>query len=156
MFLIGILLIAAGVLILAVGRFAHANTVGLILVALGAIAILVDVVPSDVEAASAGALILGLPLPERLRSRLMWWRHDLDRWLDMRALDLARVLPKRLRMWVVVDSTNEARRLYPHASGYAGPDGLTYAHIHDGARRERPSWDRVVAEARVAEESAAR
>jgi hypothetical protein len=51
-------------------------------------------------------------------------------WVAMR-------LPGSLRMWVVVDATNTARRMYPDPTGYAGPDGLDYSHIYDGARRER-------------------
>lgn len=42
-------------------------------------------------------------------------------------------------MWVVVDATNTARNLYPDPSGYAGPDGLDYRHIHDGALRRQVS-----------------
>lgn len=40
-------------------------------------------------------------------------------------------------MWVVVDSTNQARLLYPDPTGYADPDGLEYKHIYDGALKSR-------------------
>lgn len=68
------------------------------------------------------------------------WRdfcYELDKQLDMVCLRIASVMPARLRMWVVVDATSEARRLYPAADGYAGPDGLGYKHIYDGALREK-------------------
>lgn len=62
-------------------------------------------------------------------------RYEAGKRVDRVCLWLAHRFPARLRMWVVVDSTNEARRLYPDPSGYAGPDGLEYKHIHDGALR---------------------
>lgn len=62
-------------------------------------------------------------------------RYEAGKRVDRAYLWLAARLPARLRMWVVVDSTNEARRLYPDPTGYAGPDGLEYKHIHDGALR---------------------
>lgn len=67
-------------------------------------------------------------------------RYEIDKRVDRLSLTIAHRLPGRLRMWVVVDSTNAARRLYPHHTGYAGPDGLTYKEIYDGAlapRRKR-------------------
>ncbi len=64
-------------------------------------------------------------------------RYEIDKRVDRLSLAIAYRLPGRLRMWVVVDSTNEARRLYPHPTGYAGPDGLTYKEIHDGALRRK-------------------
>lgn len=64
-------------------------------------------------------------------------RYEADKRIDRICLAVASRLPSRLRMWVVVDSTNEARRLYPHATGHAGPDGLGYSEIYDGALRER-------------------
>lgn len=60
-----------------------------------------------------------------------------ERWRDELCLAVARRLPGRLRMWVVVDSTNTAIELYPRPDGYAGPDGVTYSMIHDGALRVR-------------------
>jgi hypothetical protein len=57
--------------------------------------------------------------------------------IDNALLWLAARLPGRLRMWVVVDATNTARRLHPDPTGYAGPDGLGYKEIHDGALRGR-------------------
>jgi len=50
---------------------------------------------------------------------------------------VAQHLPREVRKWVVVDSTNVARRLYPDPTGYAGPDGLGYEEIHDGAMRKK-------------------
>jgi hypothetical protein len=64
-------------------------------------------------------------------------RHEIGRRADNALLKIAYRMPRRLRMWAVVVATNEARKLYPHPSGYAGPDGLTYAEIHDGALGER-------------------
>lgn len=66
-------------------------------------------------------------------------RHEIDRKLDGLLLTVAHRMPARLRMWVVVDSTNTARRLYPEPDGYAGPDGLTFKHIYDGALRTKQS-----------------
>lgn len=65
------------------------------------------------------------------------WRYEASKRIERMWLSIARRLPAGLRMWVVVDATNEARRLYPHPTGYAGPDGLTYKEIHDGALRRR-------------------
>lgn len=73
----------------------------------------------------------------------MYWtrwvhlKHEIGMRADRVCLWVAGRMPGRLRMWVVVDSTNTARRMYPDPSGYAGPDGLTYKHIHDGARRTK-------------------
>jgi len=64
-------------------------------------------------------------------------RYETDKRIERFCMWLAHRMPARLRMWAVVDATNEARRLYPHPTGYAGPDGLGYAHIHDGALRRR-------------------
>lgn len=64
-------------------------------------------------------------------------KHEITRRGDMALLSLARVLPGRLRTWVVVDSANVSIfQLHPRPDGYAGPDGLTYSHIYDGALRE--------------------
>jgi hypothetical protein len=139
MVLLGILLIAAGILILALGRFPHATTVGLIVAVAGVAIVLVAAL--DTSDASAAA-VFALPLPGRL-GRLRYWthwhnlRHEFDRRLDMLCLSLAIRMPARLRLWVVVDSTNTARQLYPDPTGYAGPNGLEYRHIHDGALRGR-------------------
>lgn len=65
-------------------------------------------------------------------------RYEADKRIERLCLAVAVRLPARLRLWVVVDSTNVARNLYPHPSGYAGPDGLGYSEIHDGALRRRP------------------
>jgi hypothetical protein len=65
--------------------------------------------------------------------RYEFWIKKKERFL----MWLAMHMPGQLRMWVVVDSTNKARRLYPHPTGYAGPDGLTYKEIYDGALRRR-------------------
>lgn len=62
-------------------------------------------------------------------------RYELGKRVDRCCLWLAARMPAKLRMWVVVDSTNTARRLYPDPTGYAGPDGLGYPEIYDGARR---------------------
>ncbi len=63
-------------------------------------------------------------------------KYEIDKRMDRIALWIAHRLPARLRMWVVVSATNEARRLYPHENGYAGPDGLGYKEIYDGALRK--------------------
>jgi hypothetical protein len=48
------------------------------------------------------------------------WRYEIAKRLDKFYLAVAILMPRRLRMWVVVDSTNTARRLYPDPTGYAG------------------------------------
>ena len=74
---------------------------------------------------------------------LSYWRHwhniryEVGKRVDFFCLWLARKMPAKLRMWVVVDSTNTARLLYPTVDNYAGPDGLAYKHIYDGARGHR-------------------
>ncbi len=73
----------------------------------------------------------------RLRCNLAFARHDLDVWLDKRAMIVAGHLPRRLRVWAVVNATNEARQLYPDPMGYAGPDGLSYQEIYDGAQGKK-------------------
>lgn len=50
---------------------------------------------------------------------------------------LATKMSGDLRKWVVVDSTNTARDLYPDEDGYAGPDGLGFQEIYDGAIRQK-------------------
>lgn len=65
--------------------------------------------------------------------------YELGKRLDRACLWLAHRMPARLRMWVVVDSTNVARGLHPDPTGYAGPDGLEYRHIYDGALRSKQS-----------------
>lgn len=60
-------------------------------------------------------------------------RYEVSKRVDRTLLAAARRMPARLRMWAVVVSTNTARELYPHPTGYAGPDGLGYREIHDGA-----------------------
>lgn len=74
-----------------------------------------------------------------MRYWLHWhnWRYEATKRVERFWLWLACRLPGDLRMWVVVDATNRAREMYPHPSGYAGPDGLGYSEIWDGARRER-------------------
>jgi hypothetical protein len=72
------------------------------------------------------------------------WRYEVDKFLDEISLAIACRLPGRVRMWVVVNSTNVARDLYPDPTGYAGPDGLEYKHIYDGALRRKvsdPRWE---------------
>lgn len=64
-------------------------------------------------------------------------RYEASKRVDRACPWLAARLPGKLRMWVVVDSTNTARNLYPDPTGYAGPDGLGYSEIHDGALRQR-------------------
>lgn len=66
-------------------------------------------------------------------------RYEAAKRVDRMALAIAVRMPGRLRMWVVVDSTNDARLLHPHPTGYAGPDGLGYKEIYDGALRTRAS-----------------
>lgn len=64
-------------------------------------------------------------------------RHEIDKRIDRLYLNLADRMPRRLRVWVVAYSTNEARKLYPSLDGYAGPDGLGYKEIFDGARKAK-------------------
>jgi hypothetical protein len=64
-------------------------------------------------------------------------RYEINRRIERALLAVACRLPSALRMWVVVDATNTARNLYPDATGYAGPDGLGYSEIYDGALRRR-------------------
>jgi hypothetical protein len=73
----------------------------------------------------------------RYWTRPVHLRYEAHKRVERLCLWIAHRLPGQLRMWVVVDSTNVARRLYPDPSGYAGPDGLGYAEIHDGALRAR-------------------
>ena len=64
-------------------------------------------------------------------------RYEIGKRLDDVFRRLARRLPARLRVWVVVDSANTAIfDLHPRADGYAGPDGLTFSEIYDGAQRK--------------------
>lgn len=79
---------------------------------------------------------------ERLAVLRVTYRYGWSKRMDLLCLRLAARMPARLRMWVVVDATNEARRLYPHHAGFAGPDGLEYKHIYDGAMRSRNA-DRI-------------
>lgn len=62
-------------------------------------------------------------------------RYEMSKRVERVLLAIAHRMPARLRVWVVVDSTNVARELHPHPTGYAGPDGLGYAEIYDGAMR---------------------
>lgn len=64
-------------------------------------------------------------------------RYEIGKRIERLCLWIACRLPAQIRLWVVVDSTNVARQLYPDPTGYAGPDGLTYKEIHDGALRKR-------------------
>lgn len=127
---LGLLLILAGVLVVAFARFARSHDVGILLVVAGVILVVLDVVDIDAEAhiAAAGAI----PWWGRLD-----WRYRLLRRREKFALWLACRMPGWLRVGVVVDATNTARRLYPDATGYAGPDDLGYPEIHDGALRRR-------------------
>lgn len=70
-------------------------------------------------------------------------RYEADKRLDRFALWIAHRMPGRLRKWVVVSSANESIfNLHPRPDGYAGPDGLTFSEIYDGAvRREAVSPD---------------
>ncbi len=63
------------------------------------------------------------------------WKYEIGKRKERFWMALAYRLPAQLRKWVVVHATNEARRLYPHSTGYAGPDGLGYNEIYDGALR---------------------
>lgn len=78
-----------------------------------------------------------------MRGHVRYWtrwsnlRYEAHKRVERLCLAIAVRLPAQIRLWVVVDSTNEARRLYPHPTGYAGPDGLGYPEIHDGALRTR-------------------
>jgi hypothetical protein len=73
----------------------------------------------------------------RYWTRPVHLRYEAHRRVERLCLWIAHRLPGQLRMWVVVDSTNVARRLYPDPTGYAGPNGLGYSEIHDGALRVR-------------------
>jgi len=77
---------------------------------------------------------------------MSYWRH----WHNVRyeivekriktnlCLWIARHLPRQVRLWVVVDSANESIfNVHPRPDGYAGPDGLTFAEIYDGAIRAK-------------------
>lgn len=66
------------------------------------------------------------------------WKYEAWKRVDRACLWFAHRASGRLRMWFVVDATNTARRMYPDPEmpDFAGPDGLTYSHIHDGALRE--------------------
>lgn len=74
----------------------------------------------------------------RYWTRPVHLKYEVGRKLDHALLWLAGHMPGRLRLWVVVCATNDARRLYPDPTGYAGPDGLGYKEIYDGARRMKP------------------
>lgn len=80
------------------------------------------------------------------------WKYEVHKRVERFWLWVAHRAPAQLRLWIVVDSTCVARDLYPHSTGYAGPDGLTYKEIHDGALRKRPE----VSPLRVAQEDACR
>ncbi len=73
----------------------------------------------------------------RYWTRPVHLRYEAHKRVERLCLWIAHRLPGQLRMWVAVDATNVARRLYPHPTGYAGPDGLGYEEIHDGALREQ-------------------
>lgn len=75
------------------------------------------------------------------------WKYEVDKRIDKLCLAIAHRGPGRLRMWMVVSSTGDARKLYP-TPGYDGPDGLGYKEIYDGALRKRnePSALRVAQE----------
>jgi len=64
-------------------------------------------------------------------------KHEIGKRGDHFLLKLAHVMPNRLRMWVVVDSTNHAVfNSHARADGYVGPDALGYKEIYDGALRK--------------------
>ncbi len=73
----------------------------------------------------------------RYWTRPVHLRYEASKRIERVALAIATRLPREIRKWVVVNATNEARRLYPDPTGYAGPDGLTYREIYDGAQRRR-------------------
>jgi hypothetical protein len=129
--ILGILFLVAGIVVLAATRFPHYTLVGILLVAIGAVLILVDAL--DLNTSNADAAFV---LPFAI-TRWRDWRYELDKLRDRVSLKLAILMPNRLRMWVVVDCTNTARALYPHPTGYAGPDGLGYSHLYAGALRAR-------------------
>ncbi len=65
-------------------------------------------------------------------------KYEIGKRADRALLHIAHIMPGRLRMWVVVSSANESIfNLHPREDGYAGPDGLTFSHIYDGAVRKR-------------------
>lgn len=63
-------------------------------------------------------------------------KYEISKRFDQVLLKIATKLPGRLRMWVVVDSANTSIRLHPRVDGYAGPDGLNFNQIYDGAERK--------------------
>ena len=64
-------------------------------------------------------------------------RYEAGKRVDRLYLKLARHMPGKLRMWVVVDAANTAIfDIHPRPDGYAGPDGLTFSEICDGAIRD--------------------
>jgi hypothetical protein len=65
-------------------------------------------------------------------------RYEIGKRVERFWMWVARHMPRELRMWVVVDSANYSIfNLHPRPDGYAGPDGLDYQQIYDGARREK-------------------
>ncbi len=63
-------------------------------------------------------------------------KYEIGRQFDFALFRVATKLPGRLRMWVVIDSANESIfKLHPRPDGYAGPDGLDFKQIYDGALR---------------------
>jgi hypothetical protein len=63
-------------------------------------------------------------------------KYEVNKRVDNMLLKIARHMPARLRMWVVVDSANTSIfHIHPREDGYAGPDGLTFREIYDGALR---------------------
>lgn len=76
-----------------------------------------------------GAVVLTIDVP--------LIRYEADKRLDRIARWAAHRMPGRLRKWVVVSSANEAVfNVHPRPDGYAGPDGLTFDQIYDGALRK--------------------
>jgi hypothetical protein len=65
-------------------------------------------------------------------------RYEINKRVERFLLTVAMRMPGKLRMWVVVDSANYSIfNLHPRPNGYAGPDGLTFEQIYDGALREK-------------------
>lgn len=78
----------------------------------------------------------GGTMRNRLR-RLRNVRHEIGWCYEEACMWIAMHSPARLRVWFVVDATNEARKLHPDPLGYSGPDGLGYKEIYDGAMRRK-------------------
>jgi hypothetical protein len=58
-----------------------------------------------------------------------------DRFKDDLAAALARRLPRRVRLWAVVDAAVRATEPAMRSGGYCGPDGVTFKDMHDAVAK---------------------